>query len=365
MSDPSAISGNPLQAILAVSAALVSSVELEEVFAAVVEKIGQAMSVWSVGLSSYDPQRDVCVFEAWWCEGGITQEDRDYIGTVADLRERTDLRRILDAPGVSVERIDDPSVPALDRKQMAKWGVKTSVDTALRVGDQVIGMMGMEERRFVREFTDIELDLFHKFCELAAIGIHNAMVFRRQRERGRHLTTMIEIGHALRETDDASLFATVAASSAAALDAPRAIVYEYDAGSDTLTPRGTFQREPVDGFDTTGVADSVEGILEDRSQMTAPTPFIEHVSDPTLSDEAREILDAWSEKTCLNAPITYRGEPLGVLVLSWTEQERRLTDDELTLTVGIAEQAAAAIKNARLRATREAGGATAAPESDA
>jgi GAF domain-containing protein len=345
----SAISGNPLQAILEVSAALVSSLEYRAVLSTVAEKIGRAMSVWSVGISSYDADRDVCVFEGWWCLGGSTQEDLDYIGTVADLRERPDLRRIIETPGVRVEHVNDLSLPALNREQMAKWGVKTEVDVTLRVGGEVIGMIGLEEHRFVRDFTPVELELFAKLCDLAAIGIYNAMVHSREQERTRHLRSLLDVTHSLAAADAArrDLFPTIAEAAAAAMGAPRAVVYEYDPARDELVTRGVFHDDDVEGYDTVGDSESVEEALGDASLLAARDPFVEHVSDPAMAPDAREVLERWGEKTCLNLPMVYRDEPLGYLMLAWTEREHHLTPDELRLGTGIADQVAAALANAR------------------
>jgi GAF domain-containing protein len=342
-----AISGNPLRAILEVSAALVSSLEYGEVMAAVAEKIGQAMSVWNVGISSYDAVRDVCVFEGWWCEGGITQEDRDYIGTVADLRERPDLRHILDTPGVQVESVTDRFLPSLDREQLTKWGIKTEVDVRLTAGDEVIGMIGLEEHRFVREFTPVELDLFAKLCDLAAIGIHNAMVYRHQQERNRHLESLLEVSRELSAARGA-LFPTLAVAGAAAMQAPRSLVYEYDPASDMLICRGTHHEDSVSGYGEVGVAETIAEVLGDRALLTATTPLVEQVSDPALSADAREVLERWGETTCINAPLVYGDTPLGVLMIAWTGREHPITDAELTLAIGMAQQAAAAIENERL-----------------
>jgi GAF domain-containing protein len=353
-----AISGNPLQAILEVSAALVSSREYRAVLSTVAEKIGRAMSVWSVGISSYDADRDVCVFEGWWCLGGSTQEDLDYIGTVADLRERPDLRRIIETPGVRVERVDDLSLPALNREQMAKWGIKTEVDVTLRVGGRAIGMIGLEEHRFVRDFTPVELDLFAKLCDLAAIGIYNAMVHSREQERTRHLRSLLAVSHSLAAADTArcDLFPAIAESAATAMGAPRAVVYEYDPARDELVTRGVYHADDVEGYDTVGSAETVEDALGDRALLTARDPFVEHVSDPAMAADTREVLERWGEKTCLNLPMVYRNEPLGYLMLAWTEREHQLTSDELHLCTGIADQAAAALENVRRAGAAGPGG---------
>ena len=344
------ISGNPFRAVLAVSEALVSSTVYEEVMANVAEIVGMAMSVWDVGISSYVAERDICIFEAWWCEGGNTQEDIDYVGTVAELRERPDLRTILDRPGVHVESIADRALPAKDREEMTKWGVKTSVDAALRVGDEVIGLLGLEEKRFVRDFTPVELDLFEKLCELTAIGIHNAMLFRRQQERARHLVSLTAIGHAFGSSaDEQSLFDEIVHGAAEALGAPRAIVYEFDVATDMLTPRAIYQRDYDADYDTVGVAETVEGALGDRMLLTGGRPVVEHVSDPDLSADERATLERWGEKTALTVPIAFRGEALGVLMLIWSDRERQVAPDDLGLAAGIAGMAAMALRSARLR----------------
>ena len=344
-----AISGNPLQAILEVSAALVSSLEYREVLSTVAEKIGRAMSVWSVGISSYDADRDVCVFEGWWCLGGSTQEDLDYIGTVADLRERPDLRRIFETPGVRVERVNDRALPALNREQMAKWGIKTEVDVALRVGGRAIGMIGLEEHRFVREFAPVELDLFAKLCDLAAIGVYNAMVHSREQERTQYLRTLLAVSHSL---------------TGARRRSTQPLPHDRRGGGEgdgrpargglrvrrrarRARDEGVFHADDVEGYDTVGDSESVQEALGDPSLLTARDPFVEHVSDPAMTPDAREVLERWGEKTCLNLPMVYRGEPLGYLMLAWTEREQQLTSDELRLCTGIADQAAAALENAR------------------
>lgn len=132
------------------------------------------------------------------------------------------------------------------------------------------------------------------------------------------------------------------------------MIYEYDASTDLLTCRGVYHEDEIEGYDSLGVAESVDDALGDLSLLTAPAPFVEQTSDPQIGDGAREVLERWGEKTCLNAPLTYRGEPLGFLMLAWTDREHFLTDDELKLAGGLADQAAAAIVNRRLPAAAAA-----------
>ncbi len=62
---------------------------------------------------------------------------------------------------------------------------------------------------------------------------------------------------------------------------------------------------------------------------------------------------AHEERTSLTVPLTYEGEPIGMLVFVELEEERRYTDDERELATALGEQAASAIHHARLLQTTE------------
>jgi GAF domain-containing protein len=349
VSTPSPLSGNPLRAIFEVSAALVSSTVFRDVLAQVVAKIGEAMNVSSCDMQTYMPERDVCIYEAFWSVRGITDADRDYIGTVTNLRDRPDIRAIIESPGLFEQHLDDPDLPEQDREEIVKWGYKSTLDIPLRVGDEVVGVLGIQESRFVRHFTPAERDLFGWFCELAAVGIANAGALRRQQERAGHLQALTEISRTLAGSGDPqTVFATIGSAAAAAFDAPRAIVYEYDQKADNVTPRFIHQREYDAEYDTTGVPESVDFAIGDRSVLTATWPTVDQVSDPETDPATLENMQLWGETTCLNMPMVYRGEPLGVFMCLWTDRERILTHDELALAAGMGHQAAVALKNVQL-----------------
>ena len=59
-------------------------------------------------------------------------------------------------------------------------------------------------------------------------------------------------------------------------------------------------------------------------------------------------MERWGEKACLNVPLIVEGEPLGILVLIETERERVFDAGEVELARALGEQAATAIRHARL-----------------
>ena len=59
-------------------------------------------------------------------------------------------------------------------------------------------------------------------------------------------------------------------------------------------------------------------------------------------------MERWGEKTCLSQPLRFGGSTMGVLVVCETERERRFVPEELALVRGLADQASAAVHNARI-----------------
>ena len=80
---------------------------------------------------------------------------------------------------------------------------------------------------------------------------------------------------------------------------------------------------------------------------------VETISDPALDPDVRDSMEGWGEKTCVNVPLSFGDEPLGILVLIETERERTFSDDEIEVVRGLGEQAAVAMHNARLYRDQE------------
>ena len=103
------------RAVLELGATLASSLVLEDVLATVARRIGEIMDVWWVDIWNYSSERDALIYEAYWCRGGMSDEDLAYVGTVTPLNERPEFRRLLEG-GRAVEcHIDDPDLAPGER----------------------------------------------------------------------------------------------------------------------------------------------------------------------------------------------------------------------------------------------------------
>lgn len=353
-----AAGGGPFAAILEVSEALVSDLELDHVFARVAQRIGEAMHAWSVDIQTYDAGREELVYVAYWCVEGVTDRDLSFVGHRVELADWPTWRRVVDVPEILERHIDDPDLPAAERLDMEVWGYQTTLDCPLIFAGTVVGVLGLRETRFVRRFTEVERDLLSQLCDLAAIAIRNAQIYRRQREEQRRLDALAEMSGALISSLDlTAVCGTIARAGAIAFEAPRAIIYEYDAGADTITARAFFELEPYPGYDCTGTPEPLEGLPNDRAVLVGRRPVAWRVGDADLDETVREHMAGWHEATILNIPLAFRDLPLGILMIIWTDEERDFSADELAFAAGVGEHAAVALEQARLqrRGTAAAG----------
>jgi GAF domain-containing protein len=190
MVDNSAPRIGPYGAILDIAKTLVAGDSLDVTLRLIVENVGRAMFAESASLGSYRPEQNVYVYEAGWREGGQTAEDKADVGRVYPLADNPDLRRQLDSREIVECRIDDPSLRDVDREYLTRWGLKTSLDCPLVYGGKVIGLLGIEESRFVRRFTPSERGLFAQLCDLAAVGVHAARQARLLEEAQQELARL-------------------------------------------------------------------------------------------------------------------------------------------------------------------------------
>jgi GAF domain-containing protein len=335
---PSPLSGNPLLAIVEVGRALQSSTVIAEMLATVAARIGETMSAWTCDIMTYVPERDLLVYEAHWCVAGVRDADRSRTGRAIHLRDRPDLRAILESESIIEACVNDPELPDERREQLEKWKYKSMLDVPLRVGDRVVGILGIQETRFVRRFAPAERDLLGWLSELAAVGVQSATSLRRQEERSRHLEALLSVSRAVGSAGDPqTILDSISATAATVFGAERTILYVLDEAADTLTPRSIYQRDYDAEYDTVGIPEPIDDVISDRTLLVATEPLLEHIGDPDLDEKVREVLRQWNENSCLNAPVTLHGRCLGIFMLIWTEHERVVTNDEMALATGIAQ----------------------------
>ncbi|MGO8683973.1 MAG: diguanylate cyclase [Thermoleophilia bacterium] len=151
------------------------------------------------------------------------------------------------------------------------------------------------------------------------------------------------------------VLATIAQQVGEALSVSSCDIHEYDAATRRLTYVACWSRDGVSQLDldyigTVSLVDERTGydLVVDKRQTLVLT-----IDDFDQDDPERARMVEWHEKSCVDTPLIFAGEVIGVLGLTETRRVRRFSSQDLELLKGLAVPAAIAIHNARQRKAQE------------
>ena len=326
---------------------------LEDVFATIAERIGEAMTVWGVEIQTLDSERGLLVHEACWCSKGLSDEDRARVGETTPIGQRPSLSPVLDRHEIVEHHAGDPSLPYDERRYFEQRGFKSAVYVPLAMGGETLGVLTAIETRFVRTFTSIESDLLKQLCEMASVAIHNARLYRRIDEQKRHTDSLLEASQAL----SASLvledvMALVADGTYRALGVGSVDIYEYRAGEDSLVcVASRMPHDPEGAEEWLGTVLPLDEHPSFRRVFERGVVIDYQSDDPGLPELDRELFDAmreFGEKSVIETGLFFGDEVMGCISLCSFEKSRHLNTEEQGLLVALASTAAMAIRNAKM-----------------
>ena len=337
-----------------VGAALTSSLALQEVFEGVARRIAEALDVWECDVYEYYPESETIVATTAWARE-MTQEDRDWIGTVWSLADRRSYSRVLTEGVMDESYADVEGSDAIDERLMEEWGELATLSVPLVFETQVIGSFTLIEKRSVRHFTDEDKEFARLLAVPAAVAVHNASLFRRQEDQERQLASLLDSSRVLTSAvvlED--ILNVVCREAASALETAEAVIYEYDAGREVFVFRAIHQDVPTEeALAQIGTEYDVWKRPGDHEMLYSGRIVEDRVSDEKLDAYLRDSMLEWGEKTCLNVPLLFEGTPVGKLILIESERERHFSSAQTELARALGEQAAIAIINARFYRAQE------------
>ena len=177
---------------------------------------------------------------------------------------------------------------------------------------------------------------------------HAMADLRKQTDR---LTALLNASLATTSTlDYEEVLEAIARAAGEALASPQCVIWEYLGETDEELCRCLYElhREPGLQEEFVGSRYSLDEYPEDRVLILGSELVQESISDATMKPEIREAMVRWGEKTALSVPLHADGEVFGMMVLIETDRERHFDDDERRLARALGEQAATAMRNARL-----------------
>ena len=221
----------------------------------------------------------------------------------------------------------------------------------LRQGE-TIGIITLD-RLSVRPFTEKQINLVETFADQAVIAINNAQLFRELEARNQELNASLEqqmataellkvIGRSTFEIQP--VFDTLAENTVRLCEAERAFIFRFDGEFLRVVATHSVQAEFRTWVEQHPIAPGRHSATA-RTALERRTIHIPDVmTDPEYTYGAKQVDPI---RTVLTVPMLRAGELLGVL-LTYRNEVRPFTDNQIALLETFADQAAIAIENTRL-----------------
>jgi signal transduction histidine kinase/DNA-binding response OmpR family regulator/HAMP domain-containing protein len=254
---------------------------------------------------------------------------------------------------VDVRPTDLSAIPIVDQavnsgRVVAKTGPdneRSALAAPLRLRDQAIGAISLEEGDEGRSWTEDEMDLVQQVSEQVALALESARLFEEARLRAHEQSVLSDLGQALTaqlSTDEILHEAYRKASEL--VEATNFYVGLHDPAREEIVIRFNTSSAPADKGITVLSAD--EGL----------SGYIVRTRRPVL---LQENLQAWlSEQgiglvgglplSYLGVPLTVGDEVLGVMAVQDYASEHAYDEHDVDLLTSVASQTAIALQSARL-----------------
>lgn len=341
--------GERLRTAVEAGAAITRALAGDDAPTVIAGHVARALDVWECALYEYDPHGRILTATALWSRD-LRPEDTAWLGQRIAIDERPGYRRVVEGGETLLAAAGDPGLDHADQAAMEKWDELQKMGVPLRFGGLgVVGCLVLIEKREGRPFTDEDVELVGLLAGPVAVAVRNARLFRLQQEQNRYLASLLDTGRAITTsiTLEDSL-ARICRTAAEALETQECVIYEYDPARDAIICRAFHSDGPTPPLlDEAGVYPLSE-YPSDRRILEEGEVVQEALDDAGLPEDVRASMERWGEQACLSVPLIVEGEPLGILALIETAGRRVFDDAEVELARALGEQAATALRHARL-----------------
>jgi len=293
-----------------------------------------------------------------WEDGSGQYVSSESFGLSAESRVRfADLRL---APGQFplLDRVRTGGEPILVRfgderelipvEVMKDYQIGVAIALPLRVKGEVVGVMLAEYSDSNAELSSANRSLLTGIANQAAMAVESARLYEARREEAWVSTALLQVSSSLENTTDldeilervVSLTTLLAGVNRCAL-----LLIEEEAGDFMPAQAHGIPRERLPEFLALRFAPGQMPLLDEIRERRAPV-FADHASDGASA--SLQMMQEFGFSSLLGLPLLARGEVIGAMLVDRVKMPRGLSERQISVLSGIANQVSVAIENARL-----------------
>ena len=340
---------NELSTLYQASATMSANLDQEFVLQSVVDEMVRALQVDSCTIFVWDRGRQHFIPAA---HGNLQQKSRQVIvggdsaaggmSQVSHLEDNEIVQYVLATREIYSLRSDNAHTP--DRQALlAAAGLNAVLLVPLVRGDDVLGLLALGQVSDMRSFTVGERRLAQNLASQAAIAIEHAHLFAQAQRRVEELATfhniVLQLNTPLKQS---TVLDAITESALKLVDATNLHIYLYDQESKQFSFGSALWRDGGRQPAVTAVRPS--GLTATVVQRGEPIIINRATEHPLYQSEAAK---AWGIQAIAGFPLKHGDEVIGAFTITYLHPHT-FTKDEILLLNLLADQAAVAVRNARL-----------------
>ncbi len=339
-----------------------STLELDEVLQRTVDALRRYLTnVQSCSLTILEEQGTVMRMRAQWVEK--PEYSLLAIGQSRLVADTNSTRRALQTqkPVIITDlEKDTPSHSYVYTRNAVEQGLRSLLYVPIIIHEEPIGLIHVNAWRRSRYFTAEEVALCESVANQAALAIESARLFQAELQRRREAETLSEVAGYLSSTLDshAILDQAVQAVRRYMVNVHSCLISILDEDGETLVAQAEWFDQPHHSVRRLGdrikLSETVltRQVIEARRTVAIEDTSAHPLMVASLKERANEL---YVSGVCsvLYVPLLSKGTAVGVLHITVWDEPRPFLPQEISLCQGVANQAAAAIENARLYANAQ------------
>ncbi len=250
-------------------------------------------------------------------------------------------------PLVVWDPANDARLTPAHREAYRRGGYRAFLGVPLKLGERVLGVLSIRTRR-EDGFSSEDLSIATAFAAQAAIALENARLYRQAEARAEKLKTLSALARLMTSAQgSAQVFQAVAKAATALLGATTAHVWIADPAERVLRSQGSHVLEPA-----------IELLLRDLPAIPYGQGLAGRIIESGVPEYVQDIGTdpRWLNRrlsteaglqSCAGLPLSVDEQVVGVLSILFRDR-RSFSPEDRELMALLADQAAIAIRNARL-----------------